>query len=143
MLYSASHVIITNTCNTHQHICYTHQHICNNHQYAYVLVSRTDVLVSITDVLVSIKCVGEYNICVGDYSMCWYTHQHICYTHQHICYAHISGILTNTSIFYFLIVGTTYLCYHIPKMYGTCPIIINKKIQRMFTFVVMKRKFKQ
>jgi hypothetical protein len=75
------------------------------------------VLVSITYVLVIIACVGQHNICVGEYN--------ICVGDQHICYTHTSGILTNTCIFYFLIVGTTYLYYFIPKMYGTCPIIIN------------------
>ena len=112
MLYSPTHVILTNTS-----VILTS---------TYAILTNTNVILTNTYVILTSGILTN-----------------TCYTHQHIYYTHTSGILTNTSIFFFLIVGTTYLYYDIPKMYGTCPIIINKKIHRMFTFVVMKRKFKQ
>ena len=54
-----------------------------------------------------------------------YSPTHMICSPTHVILTNTHVILTNTFIFYFLIVGTTYLYCFIAKMYGT--LIINNK----------------
>jgi hypothetical protein len=52
-MLASTHVILTNTCNSHQHM----------------LFSPTHVILINTYVILRIARVGEYNICVGEYNI--------------------------------------------------------------------------